>query len=165
MTSSANQGAYDDTDSIVPIDSSDQMETSTSESVQPRRTSRLSQAPSYLKDYHCYSVIESLYKPTTYREASSNPLWQQAMTNELQALDRACTWELVDLPPGKSLIGIKWVYKIKTRSDGSIERYKARLVAKGFNQEYGIDYEETFAPVARLTSVRTLLAVAASQEW
>lgn len=87
------------------------------------------------------------------------------MTDELQALDKAHTWELVDLPPGRSLIGCKWVYKIKTQSDGSIERYKVRLVAKGFNKEYGIDYEETFAPVALLTSVRSLLAVAASREW
>uniref|UniRef100_A0A2N9HNV7 Integrase catalytic domain-containing protein n=1 Tax=Fagus sylvatica TaxID=28930 RepID=A0A2N9HNV7_FAGSY len=67
--------------------------------------------------------------------------------------------------PGKSAIGCKWVYKIKTRSDGTVDRYKARLVAKGFTQEYGIDYEETFAPVARLSSVRTLIAVSASRHW
>ena len=73
------------------IDSSDQMETSISKSVQPRRTFRVSETPSYLKDYHCYSVIESLYKPTTYREASSNPLWQQAITDELQALNNVRT--------------------------------------------------------------------------
>jgi len=87
------------------------------------------------------------------------------MIDELQALNQARTWQLIDLPPGKSLIGCKWVYKIKTRSDGSIQRYKARLVAKGFNQEYGIDYEEIFAPVAHLTSVRSLLVIAAYREW
>uniref|UniRef100_A0A2N9FLQ8 Reverse transcriptase Ty1/copia-type domain-containing protein n=1 Tax=Fagus sylvatica TaxID=28930 RepID=A0A2N9FLQ8_FAGSY len=70
------------------------------------------------------------------------------------------TCQLVNL-----LLDCKWVYKIKTRSDGTVDRYKARLVAKGFTQEYGIDYEETFAPVARLSSVRTLIAVSASRHW
>ena len=63
------------------------------------------------------------------------------------------------------MIGCKWIYKIKTRSDGSIECYKTRLIAEGFTQEYGIDYEETFAPVARISSVRAFLAVAAANKW
>ena len=68
---------------------------------------------------------------------------------------------MTTLPLGKSTIGYKWVYKIKTWANRSVERYKARLVARGFTQEYDIDYEETFAPVARLTSVRSLLTIAA----
>ncbi|GKV28219.1 hypothetical protein SLEP1_g37301 [Rubroshorea leprosula] len=119
----------------------------------------------YLRDYHCFLAITSLHEPQSYQEASSNPLWQQTMQDELQALENTRTWDLVDLPAEKFLIGCKWVYKIKTRSDGSVERYKARLVAKGFTQEYGIDYEETFAPVARLTSVRSLLVIVAIRRW
>ena len=72
------------------------------------------------------------------------------MKEELDALHKTGTWDLVDLPSGKSAIGCKWVYKIKTRSDGTVDRNKARLVARGFTQEYEIDYEETFSHVARL---------------
>jgi hypothetical protein len=130
-----------------------------------RRSDRVRAPPAHLHDYSCFSAVLSLHEPHTYREACINPLWQQAMTEELQALEKTHTWDLVDLPHGKSAIGCKWVYKIKTKSDGSIERYKARLVAKGYAQEYGIDYEETFAPVARITSVRSLLAIAAVHQW
>ena len=67
------------------------------------------------------------------------------MKEELDALTKNHIWDLVTLPLGQSVVGCKWIYKIKTRSDGSIEHYKVRLVAKGFTQEYEIDYEETFA--------------------
>ena len=87
------------------------------------------------------------------------------MKEELDVLHKTRTWDLVDLPFGKTAIGCKWVYKIKTRSDGTIDRYKARLVAKGFTQEYEIDYEETFAPVARLSSVKTFIALFAARKW
>ena len=87
------------------------------------------------------------------------------MKEELDALSKNHTWDFVNLPPGKSVVGCKWIYKIKTRSDGSIERYKACLVAKSFTHEYGIDYEETFAPVTHISSVRALLAIAAARKW
>ncbi|KAG5542353.1 hypothetical protein RHGRI_022032 [Rhododendron griersonianum] len=83
-----------------------------------RRSTRVREVPVHLRDYHCFSTILSQHEPHSYREASSNPLWQQAMAEELQALDKTHTWDIVDLPPGKTLIGSKWVYKIKTRSDG-----------------------------------------------
>jgi transposase InsO family protein len=132
---------------------------------EPRRSYRVSTLPSHLRDFHCFSAFATLHEPHTFREASSDPLWQQAMKEEFDALLKTGTWDLVDLPASKSAIGCKWVYKIKTRSDGTVDRYKARLVAKGFTQEYGIDYEETFAPVARLSSVRTLIAVSVSRHW
>ena len=87
------------------------------------------------------------------------------MKEELDALHKTGTWDLVDLPFGKFAISSKWVYKIKTRSDDTVDRYKARLVARGFTQEYGIDYEENFSLVARLSSVRTLIAVSAARKW
>ena len=78
------------------------------------------------------------------------------MTAEIHALETNQTWSLTSLPPGKISIGYKWVYKVKLRSDGSLERYKARLVAKGYNQQEGFDYFETFSPVAKFVTVRCL---------
>ena len=72
---------------------------------------------------------------------------------------------MIGLPPCQSIVGCRWVYKIKIKADGSVERYKACLVAKGFTQEYGIDYEEIFAPITHLTSIRCLIAVATVHRW
>jgi hypothetical protein len=111
------------------------------------------------------SRLHTYFEPRSYKEACNDPNWVSAMNDELTALANTQTWDLVTLPDGKNLIGCKWVFKVKTHSDGSLERYKARLVAKGFSQEYGIDYEETFAPVAKMTSVRLLISVAAVHQW
>jgi hypothetical protein len=82
------------------------------------------------------------------------------MAEEITALERTGTWDLVSYPPRVRPITCKWVYKVKTRFDGSPERYKARLVARGFQQEHDRDYNETFAPFANMTTIHTLLAVA-----
>ena len=87
------------------------------------------------------------------------------MNEELNALHKNHTWDMIGLPLGQSLVGRQWVYKIKTKADGSVQRYKAFLVAKGFTQEYGINYEETFAPVTPLTFVRGLIAMATVCYW
>ena len=87
------------------------------------------------------------------------------MQIELDALAANHTWDLALLPTGKKAIGYKLVYKIKYKADGIVECYKARLVAKGYTQEEGLDYTETFSPVARLTTVRCLMAVAAAKNW
>ena len=87
------------------------------------------------------------------------------MAAEIAALEANNTWTLTPLPPDKKSTGCKWVYKIKYKADGTLERYKARLVAKGFTQKEGIDYFETFSPVAKMVSVKVLLAVAAIKGW
>jgi len=104
-------------------------------------------------------------EPETFEEAFQHPKWIKAMEEEMVALDRNQTWELVPKPKDVKPISCKWVYKIKRRTNGSIERHKARLVARGFSQQYGLDYDETFSPVAKLTTIRVLLALAASKNW
>ena len=121
---------------------------------------------SSLKPLDRYGFAGTVFsEPATYHDAICHPEWQLAMAEEIAALERTGTWDLVPLPSHARPITCEWVYKIKTRSDGSLERYKARLVARGFQQEYGRDYDETFAPVAHMTTVRTLLAVASVRAW
>nr|KYP54918.1 Retrovirus-related Pol polyprotein from transposon TNT 1-94 [Cajanus cajan] len=114
---------------------------------------------------HYVLSLSTHEEPKFYHQAVKSQEWVVAMKAEIDALTANNTWTIVDLTSGKHPIGCKWVYKIKYRSDGSVERYKARLVAKGFTQTEGLDYFETFAPVAKLTTVRLLLAVASSQTW
>ncbi|CAL8117611.1 unnamed protein product [Prunus armeniaca] len=108
------------------------------------------------------SNISHLVEPANYAQASQDPKWLAAMSSEIKALEDNRTWSLVPLPLGHCPIGCKW---IKYHLDGTIELYKARLVAKGFTQREGIDYKETFAPVAKLITVRCLLSIAAVRDW
>ena len=94
-----------------------------------------------------------------------NKKWITAMNEELNSIEKNNTWELVELPKNKKAIGVKWVYKVKVNPKGEVVRYKARLVARGFLQRQGIDYEEVFAPVARLETVRVVVAHASLRGW
>lgn len=104
-------------------------------------------------------------EPQTYYQASLDPNWINAMNEEIEAIYRNNTWEICDLPPDRKPIGCKWVYKIKYKSNGEIERFKARLVAKGYNQREGIDFDETFSPVAKMVSIRLIISLAVNSNW
>ena len=103
--------------------------------------------------------------PTTFSVAIKEDHWRKAMQVEIQALEKNGTWTITDLPPGKKALGCKWVYKTKYNSDGTIERHKARLVILGNHLTEGIDFTETFAPVAKMVIVCVFLTVAAAQNW
>ncbi|GAU34891.1 hypothetical protein TSUD_144220 [Trifolium subterraneum] len=104
-------------------------------------------------------------EPMSYAEAVKDSRWNLAMRQEIQALEDNNTWTMCPLPVNKKALGCKWVYKIKYHSDGTIERFKARLVILGNHQVEGIDYTETFAPVAKMVTVRIVLSVAAAKRW
>ncbi|CAA0816600.1 cysteine-rich RLK (RECEPTOR-like protein kinase) 8 [Striga hermonthica] len=104
-------------------------------------------------------------EPKFYNEAKGIREREEAMNKEVSALNKNCTWELVEKPMNIQPITCKWVYKVKKKVDGTINRYKARLVARGFSQEYGQDYEETFSPVTKMTTIRTVISLATCKEW
>uniref|UniRef100_A0A2N9IGT2 Integrase catalytic domain-containing protein n=1 Tax=Fagus sylvatica TaxID=28930 RepID=A0A2N9IGT2_FAGSY len=129
----------------------------------------ISQYISYLglsDSYHAFiGMIDSVSIPRSVSAALQDPKWVTAMQAEMDALQANQTWELVPLPSGEKTVGCKWVFTVKYLADGSVDRYKARLVAKGFTQIPGKDFGATFAPVAKLTSVRLLVSLAASHSW
>jgi hypothetical protein len=111
------------------------------------------------------STLDSYPIPRNVITALAHPGWRQAMEDELGALRDNHTWDLEPLPPGKRIVGCRWVFTVKLHPDGSLHRLKARLVAKGYSQAYGIDYDETFSPVAKMSSVRICIALAAIHHW
>ncbi|RVW44659.1 Retrovirus-related Pol polyprotein from transposon RE1 [Vitis vinifera] len=109
--------------------------------------------------------LDDTQVPNTIQEALKISEWKKAVQDEIDALEKNGTWTITDLPVGKRPVGCKWIFTIKYKADGSVERFKARLVARGFTQSYGIDYQETFAPVTKLNTIRILLSLAVNQDW
>ncbi|GKD51588.1 zinc finger, CCHC-type containing protein [Tanacetum coccineum] len=149
-----------------------------SEISEPRKGKRVRKAKSYGSDFqlylvegsrdqvgsqysYCYSIEED---PRTYNEAVQSrdaAFWKEAIDDEIGSIMENNTWVLSDLPPGCKPLGCKWIFKRKMKVDGTIDKFKARLVIQGFRQKEGIDYFDTYAPVARITTIRLLLALAA----
>lgn len=113
--------------------------------------------------YHRSNV--AILEPKCYDDAVKFSEWRNAMQEEIHMIEKNQTWVLVDRPSNKNVIGVKWVFRTKLNADGSINKHKARLVAKGYAQQHGVDYFDTFAPVARLDTIRLLLALAAKKGW
>lgn len=111
------------------------------------------------------ALLSVMEEPTSFREAVDDPNWVLAMESEMQSICKNGTWELATLPPGQKAIGLKWIFKLKKNADGEVVKHKARLVAKGYVQQEGVDFDEVFAPVARLDTIRLILALAANRGW
>jgi hypothetical protein len=114
----------------------------------------------YHKDFSL--SVSSHIGPKFFRQAVTSPQWRDTMASKINALEANNTWTIIDFPPNKHPIGCKWIYKIKYKANGEIKHYKARLVAKGYTQQEELDYCDTFfLPVAKLMTMRCLLALAA----
>lgn len=100
-----------------------------------------------------------------FHQAVKLPQWREAMKVDLDVMELNKTWSVVPLPVGKHSVGCRWIFKIKCNSDGSIERHKACLVARGYTQQQGLDYFDTFSPVAKIVIVKVLLALATYHNW
>jgi hypothetical protein len=103
--------------------------------------------------------------PSDCQKAKKYPEWRATMIEEMTTLDKNNTWVLTTPPPNKQVVGCKWVFTVKQNLEGRVDRYKARLVAKGYSQTYGVDYDETFAPMAKMNTIRTLISIAAINKW
>ena len=186
---SNSSSSYSDifSDQVLPHSSSHVDSTYT------KKSQRITRPPVHFSNYHCYLTQhdQSLYplshyvsydhlslthksfvfslsmetEPNSYHEVAQSPHWHAAMNTELQALEANSTWTIMSLPSGKHAVGCHWVYKIKRKVDGSLERYKACLVAKDYTQQPGINFIDTFSPVIKLNTVKLLLALAAIHGW
>ncbi|KAL0449743.1 UNVERIFIED_CONTAM: Retrovirus-related Pol polyprotein from transposon RE2, partial [Sesamum latifolium] len=127
---------------------------------EPRRSKRARIVKDFESDFVTYNIEDD---PITFKDAMSSSeakQWKEAIKSEINSIVSNETWVLVDLPPGCTTIRCKWIFKKKLKPDGTVDKFKARLVAKGFKQKEGINYFDTYSPVARLTTIRVFIALA-----
>ncbi|KAI5336987.1 hypothetical protein L3X38_016256 [Prunus dulcis] len=122
---------------------------------------------SKLSEPHVHYVkhLAGIFVPNSVTEALEDPKWKETINEEMRALQKNVIWKLMPLPHGKKTVGCMWIYTMKLKANGSVERYKVRLVANGYTQRYGIDYEKTFASVAKINTIRVLLSLATNLDW
>ena len=133
-----------------------------------RRSTRKRSAPEWYSNPVLEVMLLDHDEPTNYEEVMMSPdsnKWLEAMQSEIGSMYENKVWTLTDLPDDRRAIENKWIFKKKTDADGNVTVYKARLVAKGFRQVQGVDYDETFSPVAMLKSIRIMLAIAAFYDY
>jgi hypothetical protein len=131
----------------------------------PEGTFIKSKRPKRFSSYATYMTKLLDEEPTTFEEAIQKEQWKEAMTEEHQSIMKNEVWEIIPRPKEKSVVTSKWVYKIKHVADRSVDKYKARFITRGFSQKEGEDYDKTFAPVARYTSIRAIISLATSMGW
>lgn len=160
----------------VGAEQRDEANPSTQEISSGSNVGRNRRAPIWMRDYESGEGLseddnEALFAlfatadPINFEEAVKSEKWRNAMDVEMEAIERNGTWELTDLPKDGKKIGVKWVYKTKLNENGEVDKFKARLVAKGYTQQHGVDYTEVFAPVARMETIRLVVALAAQKGW
>lgn len=112
------------------------------------------------------ALVAQVEEPSSFQEAIQHQVWVDAMVEEYNSIMTNDVWEIVPRPKNRSIVGSRWIYKIKYGADGSVYKYKARFVAtKGYAQKEGIDYEETFVPIAQYTSIRSIISLAVQMGW
>ena len=162
---------------LEPDDVADSGEIEPEEDVQQlRRSQRQGQQPTRFRDYELFGVVTkegnpvhfalaAEAEPVEFEDAVRDEKWRKAMCEEIESIERNGTWRLVNLPPHKRPIALKWVFKVKVNPKGEVIRHKARLEAKGYLQKAGTDFGEIYAPVARLDSIRVIIAIATLNKW
>lgn len=167
MHSASNQGEAQTPLQTQSSSAENDSNTEVSVDSEPRRFRSLSDI---YNETEAIEILDELMfigvdEPTNYAQASQKKEWKRAMEQELEAIERNGTWSLTQLPSGKKVIDLKWVFKLKKDTKGEIIKHKARIVAKGYVQQHGVDFEDIFAPVTRLETVRLLLALSAKHGW